>query len=245
MLDLSHFLELARKLTINGRNFSGAAGHLTVFFGSAASISVTYVSDSQITAVAPTGTGTVDVRVQSGVKETDPNNPKDNVKAPVFGYGKSAISTADRFTYSATGSGLRSAAIVANPAVSSGGGDVLTVGVEHASGDAASGPGTSAFTFSPFAGSSPGTFGAATAGTYPTSLAGAEGGTVSRVIANFGGVTSSSKPTLKVKAAALHGWCSAWPFAVPPAAVEDGDSAEDGGLWARDLDSGGRRYGPW
>ena len=29
----------------------------------------------------------------------DPNNPNDNVNAPIFGYGKSATSASDRFTY--------------------------------------------------------------------------------------------------------------------------------------------------
>jgi len=87
-------------ITINGQNFSGAAGNLSVFFGATAAANVTYVSDSQITAVVPSGTGTVNVTVQSGVNETDPNNPSDNVNAPIFGYGTSAITTADQFTFS-------------------------------------------------------------------------------------------------------------------------------------------------
>ena len=78
-------------ITINGQNFSGAAGNLSVFFGTTAATVVTYISDSQITAVVPSGTGTVNVTVQSGVNETDPNNPSDNVNAPIFGYGTSAI----------------------------------------------------------------------------------------------------------------------------------------------------------
>ena len=55
-------------ITINGQNFSGSAGHLSVFFGTTAATSVTYLSDSQISAVVPSGTGTVDVTVQSGVR---------------------------------------------------------------------------------------------------------------------------------------------------------------------------------
>jgi hypothetical protein len=56
-------------ITINGVNFSGSANNLTVLFGSGttftASPQVTYVSDTQITAVVPAGSGTVDVRVIS------------------------------------------------------------------------------------------------------------------------------------------------------------------------------------
>ncbi len=89
-------------ITITGQNFSGAAGHLAVFFGSTAATSVTYVDDAHLTAVVPNGSGTVHVTVQSGVNETDPNNPNDNVNNPIFGYGISATSTADQFTYSST-----------------------------------------------------------------------------------------------------------------------------------------------
>jgi len=87
-------------ITIIGQNFSGAAGHLTVFFGTTSAASVTYVDDSHITAVVPNGSGTVNVTVQSGVDETDPNNPNDNVNNPIFGYGTSPLSTADQFTFS-------------------------------------------------------------------------------------------------------------------------------------------------
>src|SRR5258705_358007 len=52
-------------VTIIGQNFSGAAGHLSVLFGSVAATSVTFVDDSHITAVVPNGSGTVHVRVQS------------------------------------------------------------------------------------------------------------------------------------------------------------------------------------
>ncbi len=85
-------------ITIVGQNFSGAAGHLSVLFGSTPATSVTFVDDSHLTVVVPSGTGTVNVQVQSGVTETDPNNPADNVNNPIFGYGISAISAADEFT---------------------------------------------------------------------------------------------------------------------------------------------------
>jgi hypothetical protein len=91
-------------ITITGQNFSGSAGHLSVFFGSQASTSVAYVDDSHITAVVPAGTGTVNVTVQSGVNETDTvsDSPDANVNAPIFGYGTSATSSNDLFTFSAT-----------------------------------------------------------------------------------------------------------------------------------------------
>ncbi len=88
-------------ITISGQNFSGAAGNLSVFFGSTPATSVTVVSDTQITAVVPMGTGTVNVTVQSGIQETDnvSDNPNANVNAPIFGYGTSSITAADQFTY--------------------------------------------------------------------------------------------------------------------------------------------------
>jgi hypothetical protein len=90
-------------LTITGQNFSGAAGHISVFFGATAASNVNVVSDMQITCIVPNGTGTVDVTVQSGVNETDniSGNPNANVNAPIFGYGTSATSSADRFTFGA------------------------------------------------------------------------------------------------------------------------------------------------
>jgi IPT/TIG domain/Domain of unknown function (DUF4214) len=88
-------------ITIIGQNFSGAAGQLKVMFGNAPSTSVKFVDDSHITAVVPPGTGTVNVQVQSGVKETDPNSPTDNVDNPIFGYGISATTPADLFTFGA------------------------------------------------------------------------------------------------------------------------------------------------
>jgi hypothetical protein len=85
-------------ITVTGANFSGAAGQLRVLFGSNAATNVTVIDDSHVTAVVPAGTGTVDVRVQSGITSPD----TENVNNPVFGYGTSAVTTADRFTYGGT-----------------------------------------------------------------------------------------------------------------------------------------------
>jgi hypothetical protein len=147
-------------ITINGRNFSGAAGHLTAFFGSTASTSVTFVSDSQITAVVPSGSGTVQVKVQSGVKENDPNNPEDNVNDPIFGYGTSALSSADQFTYSSQPPSGRNSADNSNEA--SGNPELLTLVVQQASGSTVSGSGFSR----------PGGTSAGTLGTVPETVAG-------------------------------------------------------------------------
>ncbi len=86
-------------VTITGRNFSGAAGHLQVLFGGTPATGVTVVDDSHVSAVVPAGSGTVDVRVQSGVSA--PGNT-DNVNNPIFGYGVSPVTTADQFTYGST-----------------------------------------------------------------------------------------------------------------------------------------------
>ncbi|HYV38992.1 MAG TPA: PKD domain-containing protein [Gemmataceae bacterium] len=86
-------------ITVTGQNFSGAAGRLTVTFGAVASPSVTYVDDAHLQVRVPSGTGTVDVRVQSGV--TTAANSQ-NIKNTIFGYGISPTSTADRFTFGAT-----------------------------------------------------------------------------------------------------------------------------------------------
>ena len=88
-------------LTITGQNFSGAAGHILVFFGNTPASSVNVVSDTTISVIVPSGSGTVDVTVQSGINETDniSGNPNANVNAPIFGYGTSAVTAADKFTY--------------------------------------------------------------------------------------------------------------------------------------------------
>jgi hypothetical protein len=88
-------------VTVNGQNFSGAAGRLSVFFGTNAASGVNVLSDSQISVTVPSGSGTVDVTVQSGINETDTNSdsPSANVNAPIFGYGISALTTMDKFTF--------------------------------------------------------------------------------------------------------------------------------------------------
>jgi hypothetical protein len=89
-------------LIITGKNFSGAAGHLSVSFGTNAAPSVNVLSDSQISVIVPAGSGTVDVKVQSGAYEPDTyDSPGANVKEPIFGYGTSALTSADKFTYAA------------------------------------------------------------------------------------------------------------------------------------------------
>jgi hypothetical protein len=91
-------------ITITGQNFSGSAGHLSVFFGTLASPTVTYVDNAHIKAVVPAGAGTVNVTVQSGVNETDTisDSPTANATAPIFGYGTSATNANDLFTFSAS-----------------------------------------------------------------------------------------------------------------------------------------------
>jgi hypothetical protein len=88
-------------ITITGQNFSGAAGHLSVLFGNTLATNVTVLDDGHVTATVPAGSGTVAVRVESGV--ADPNDSQ-NIKSPVFGYGTSAITTGDQFTYGGGGS---------------------------------------------------------------------------------------------------------------------------------------------
>jgi len=97
-------------LTIQGYNFSGAAGHLSVFFGTNSASTPNVFSDSQISVVVPsgTGTGTVTVTVQSGLYEPDTyDSPGANVNAPIFGYGISATNASDEFTYVAVPRFLR------------------------------------------------------------------------------------------------------------------------------------------
>ncbi len=88
---------------VNGQNFSGAAGLISVFFGGTAGSSVNVLSDSQISVTVPSGSGIVDVKVQSGTNEVDnvSSNPNANVNAPIFGYSNSVLSAADKFTFSA------------------------------------------------------------------------------------------------------------------------------------------------
>jgi len=90
-------------ITVRGHNFSGAAGNLTVFFNNTHASSVNVLSDTQISVVVPAGSGTVAITVQSGKNETDnvSDDPSANVNAPIFGYGVSAKTTADLFSYGA------------------------------------------------------------------------------------------------------------------------------------------------
>src|SRR5262249_19645132 len=82
-------------VTITGKNFSGAAGRLSVLFGITPASSITILSDTQVVAVAPAhAAGTVDVRVQSGTTVPDSNGG--NI---FFGYGTSATAAADQFTF--------------------------------------------------------------------------------------------------------------------------------------------------
>ncbi|HEX3627911.1 MAG TPA: IPT/TIG domain-containing protein [Verrucomicrobiae bacterium] len=91
-------------LTIEGYNFSGAAGHISVFFGAtnAPGAAPVVLSDSQISVTVPAGSGTVDVTVQSGLSDPDTyDGPGANVNGPIFGYGTSSTNAADKFTYAA------------------------------------------------------------------------------------------------------------------------------------------------
>jgi hypothetical protein len=110
-------------ITITGQNFSGAAGNLSVFFGDTPAGSVTVLSDTQLSVVVPSGSGTVDVTVQSGVNEADnfSSNPDANVNAPIFGYGTSGKTPADQFTITQ-----------ASPTITVSGGPFLYDGNHHA-----------------------------------------------------------------------------------------------------------------
>ena len=197
-------------ITVTGQNFSGAAGHLSVFFGSTAATSVTYVDDSHLTAVVPSGSGTVNVTVQSGVNETDPNNPNDNVNNPIFGYGISAISTADQFTYSSpTISGISSTVSFGSSPVASGIPDVLTIVVEDTTGNAVTGLASGSFGFTLSGGTSAGTFSTvtetATPGVYTVTFTGTTAGTASTLTATVNGVTLAAQPTVQVTAEGISG----------------------------------------
>jgi hypothetical protein len=104
-------------ITIIGQNFSGAAGLLQVTFGNAPATNVTFVDDAHITVTVPAGSGAVDVRVQSGVT-TSPDSS--NYNDPIFGYGLSAVTANDQFTYGVGGDApptvAQAAAASPNPA---------------------------------------------------------------------------------------------------------------------------------
>lgn len=202
-------------VTVNGKNFSGAAGHLSVFFGSTAATSVTYLNDGQIQAVVPSGTGTVHVTVRSGVLATDPNNPNHNVKAPVFGYGTSTISSVDQFTYgtvTSTISATDSTASFAASTVASGNGNLLTLLVKDTLGNMVTGLGSNSFTLSLAGGTSTGTFSAVTAsatpGVYTSTFTGSTAGTASSLTVTISGVTLTAHPTVTVTPGALNATAS-------------------------------------
>src|SRR5262249_20593211 len=101
-------------VTVTGRDLSRAARHLQGLFRHTPPKAVSGVDDAPVTAVAPAGSGTVHVRVQSGV--SDPNDTS-NVNSPIFGYGISATTTADQFTYgSGTGGNPATHITVSMPA---------------------------------------------------------------------------------------------------------------------------------
>ena len=114
-------------LNITGKNFSGAAGHLSVFFGTNAASSLNVLSDAQISVSVPPGAGLVDVKVQSGAYEPDTyDGPGANVREPIFGYGTSALSAADKFTY------VTAAAVVPSiQRVASSGGNFIMSGTNN------------------------------------------------------------------------------------------------------------------
>src|SRR5262249_32510005 len=152
-------------------NFSGAGGRLSVLFGGTPSPAVTYVDDAHLTAVIPSGSGTVDVQVQSGINEVDeiddPINPNltetiasGYQTSNLFGYGISAPSSADLFTFSGqTVSSANSTVSFAAPTVASGNADTVTIVVKDSTGAPFPGLTSAAFGFSLSGGTSTGAFG--------------------------------------------------------------------------------------
>lgn len=82
-------------VVVSGYNFSGAAGKLSVWFGTN-QVPATATDDAHITVLAPTGSGAVDVRVQSGITNATSSA---NYTAPIWGNGLSATSSVARFTF--------------------------------------------------------------------------------------------------------------------------------------------------
>jgi hypothetical protein len=192
-------------VTITGQNFSGAAGHLSVFFGANQSQTVTYVSDTEITAVVPSGSGQVNVTVQSGVDEQDDNssNPNANVNAPIFGYGTSATSSADLFTYGTVNiSPSYSSVGFASSSDVAGAGDLVTFIINDNSDNPVAGLPSTAFSLSLSGGTSSGSFGAvtetSTPGTYTATFTGGTAGTASTLTTEVEGVQLDSQPAVQV-----------------------------------------------
>ncbi len=90
-------------ITITGQNFSGAAARLQIFFGSTPSPTTTFIDDTHLTATVPSGTGTVNIRVQSG--QTLAANAS-NITSPIFGYGLSAITPDASFAFTTATPGI-------------------------------------------------------------------------------------------------------------------------------------------
>jgi hypothetical protein len=84
-------------VAITGYNFSGTAGRLSVLFGSN-QVAATISDDAHLSVLAPSGSGTVDVHIQSGVTNA---NSTANYTRPIWGYGLSATSAVARFTFQA------------------------------------------------------------------------------------------------------------------------------------------------
>lgn len=82
-------------VTITGRNYSGAAGRLQVWFGTS-SVPATVTDDAHLTVVAPAASGTVEVQAQSGFGN---GNFPENFTRPIWGYGLSPTSTVAQFTF--------------------------------------------------------------------------------------------------------------------------------------------------
>jgi hypothetical protein len=207
-------------IAITGQNFSGAAGHLQVFFGASAATSIAIVSDTEVTAVVPAGTGTVNVTVQSGINDPDDvsDNPDANVNAPIFGYGTSADSSADLFTYvTQTVSAANSSDSFASSTDTSGSPDLVTFRIEDTNGNAVSGLPSSAFALSLSGGSSAGTFGSASEtsipGTYTASFTGTAAGTASALTVAVTGVQLDEQPTVQVGPGSPSGSTSRVDFA--------------------------------
>jgi hypothetical protein len=221
-------------LTITGQNFSGAAGRLSVLFGGTAATSVTYVDDAHLTAVVPNGSGTVDVRVQSGINEVDqidlPAHPNltetiasGYQPSTLFGYGTSAVTPAELFTYSGqTVSGVSSTVHFAGPTVASGNGDLVTIVVVDTTGAAVPGLAIAAFGFSLSGGTSTGAFGpvteTATPGTYTATFTGALAGTASTLTVSVTGVVLTGTPAVTVTVGAVSPTTSTATFTTPTVA---------------------------
>ncbi len=207
-------------ITITGQNFSGASGQLSVFFGADQSKTVTIVGDTEITAVVPSGSGTVDVTVQSGQNEQDNNssNPNANATAPIFGYGTSATSAADQFTYvTQTVSPSNSSVSFASPTDMTGTSDLVTFVIKDTNDNAVSGLPGSAFNPALSGGTSAGSFGTvtetSTPGTYSATFTGSTVGTPSTLTVTVTGVQLDSQPTVQVAADQVSGSNSTVSFA--------------------------------